>query len=91
MPHVQTITLLAGDRDFLDAIKHVQEVWSKPVTILAFKENISHRFDSLQNTDVILLDHYWSVICQSSKSQQMKAVNELSFKLNNQGNKSNSL
>ena len=43
MPNVKTLTLLAGDRDFLDAIKYVEEVLMKPVSIVAFKGNVSSR------------------------------------------------
>lgn len=40
-PNVKTITLFAGDRDFFDAVKYAQEEFFKPVTIIAFKENVS--------------------------------------------------
>lgn len=36
MPNVKNITLFAGDRDFIDAIKYAQEVLLKRVQIIAF-------------------------------------------------------
>lgn len=79
-PNVKTISLFAGDRDFFDAIKYAQEQFFKPVTILAFKENVSLRFNDLINTEVVLIDNYWGVLCQSSS--QMKSIGDVDFKLN---------
>jgi uncharacterized LabA/DUF88 family protein len=31
LPNVKTLTLLAGDRDFYDAVKYAQDVLQKPV------------------------------------------------------------
>ena len=45
--NVNSITLLAGDRDFVPAIMHVMERWHKPVTIIGFKNTVSKRFSEL--------------------------------------------
>lgn len=42
MPNVETITLVAGDRDFIDSIRYAQENFYKDITIVGFKENMSH-------------------------------------------------
>lgn len=68
MPHVQTLTLFAGDRDFLDAIKYAQEVLLKPVQIMAFESNVSDRLSSLALAEVILLNNHWEALAAGSKN-----------------------
>ncbi len=43
---VETITLFAGDRDFIDAIMYSKNKLQKNVTIMAFEENLSSRIKS---------------------------------------------
>lgn len=40
---VETITLFAGDRDFIDAILYAKHNLRKHVQILAFEENLATR------------------------------------------------
>ena len=62
MPNVKTLTIFAGDRDFIDAIKYAQEVLLKPVQIVAFRSNVSSRLQNL-DCEMMLLDNYWESLC----------------------------
>lgn len=68
LPNIETLTLFAGDRDFLDAIKYSQEVLMKKVQIVAFKGNVSTRLAQWANAEVLLLNSVWDQMCSGSTS-----------------------
>lgn len=78
MPNIKTISLFAGDRDFYDAIQYVQETYLKPVQVIAFKDNVTHRFSEHLNIEVIMLNYYWETLCNGGP------VNESPEKKKNQ-------
>lgn len=61
---ISSLTIFAGDRDFFDAIQYVQQELNKPVKIIAFKDNISHRLTKEIKTQIVLIDNYWPTICE---------------------------
>jgi uncharacterized LabA/DUF88 family protein len=83
MPNVKSISLFAGDRDFYDAIEYVQETFLKPVQILAFKDNVTHRFEEHLNIEVILLNSYWETICNGGPIPDSLEKKKKSTRLHN--------
>jgi uncharacterized LabA/DUF88 family protein len=67
LPSVKSVTLLAGDRDFYDAIKYVEQVMAKPINLIAFKGNMSNRLP-LHCTEVFILNQYWDTLCNFKPS-----------------------
>ena len=41
--NVKSITLFAGDRDFIDAINFVKHIVKKQMNVVAFQENLAQR------------------------------------------------
>lgn len=61
--NVRSITLFAGDRDFYDAIRYVQEDLGKPVQILAYRDNFAQRLILLLGSEnVNFLNDYWPIL-----------------------------
>ena len=79
LPDVEGLTLFAGDRDFYDAIQHVQEQLNKPVQILAFKDNVSQRLTDQLKTEIILVNNFWPSICKIPYSEPI--TNKKALKL----------
>jgi uncharacterized LabA/DUF88 family protein len=53
-PETETITLFAGDRDFIDAINFVNNRLRKPVTVVAFQDNLASRIMKSKSNVLIL-------------------------------------
>lgn len=47
--HVESITLFAGDRDFIDSIMYVKNRLMKNVVIMGFEENTGLRIKNIGN------------------------------------------
>jgi hypothetical protein len=62
------VVLLAGDGDFVDAVKYVKETLHKKVFVVAFKDSLSARLMPYAETPngIIVLDDYADVVAQGA-------------------------
>ena len=70
---VETITLFAGDRDFIDAILYARDNLKKDVCILAFEENLAARIKQ-SGAAIINISNYLYWLQRYTKKQEVKVT-----------------
>ena len=68
LPKLTDIFLVAGDRDFIDAIQYCRHVLKKQITIIGFKQNMSHRLINTLGKQIILFNDHWTALTEQTSS-----------------------